>query len=206
MVVESAYPELRPEKPAPDTTENRTRNPARVVRQLNGKEPTPDRTENQWVDPLKGGLSLDEKIPSITPGIRKYPDEYPASLTGKIPVVSLGEVERPGVVPSFALSGQVPIAWTGPYRVRLTLSGETPLLGKGPIPGAATLTLASTEFPADVNDVRFVLEGPGSLALTGSAPSADVSSQLDKGSDSRFISLSVDYNIEHIGMAYLNIT
>jgi hypothetical protein len=192
--------------PAPESTDNRTRNPARIIRYLNGKTPVLDWEDNHWVDPLKIELPLNEKTPNLVPGLVKAPPTYPVSLAGKVPAVLRGEVKRPGVVVSFALSGQVPIAWTGPYRVRLTLSMQAPFVGEGFIPSADTLTLASTEFPADVNDVRFILEGPGSLALTGSAPSTDVSSQLDRASDSRFISLSIDYNIEHIGMAYLNIT
>jgi hypothetical protein len=206
MVIAEDQLRMIPENAGAETTDDKNRNPDRVRRYLTGKEPTADRTENRWIDVDGDTLLIAEQTPRRLLSDRPEPLPYDISLAGKIPALIRDEIKRPGVVPSFALSGQVPIAWTGPYRVRLALSSQAPFVGEGLIPGAYALTLASTEFEAKINDVRFILEGPGLLALSGSAPSLSVSSQLDKGSDSRFISLSVEYDIEHIGLSYLNIT
>jgi len=197
MVVDTGSLQLVPEKPAADRTEAQTRSPAKTTYTLAGEIPVADRSENRWIDVTEKSLALSGETPFLGRDIPQTPTAYGAVLTGNIPASVYNHITLP-TVETLSYTSYIPNQNVG--EGELTLTMHAPIVAYVVEPGADALSLTGIVPLADINDVPIQTQ-LGSLSLAGSAPSLTVSSQLDKGSDSRFISLTVDYRIEHIGFA-----
>ena len=143
---------------------------------------------------------LDEKAVTSLDSSIKEPAAATPSLTGQAPALIRGEVKQPGAE-TLTFTGFAPVL--GPYEGELALAGATPSMDLSLGVAVTALTLASDAVEANLNYVRAELSSAGSLALaSGGGPTLTVSSLFERASDSRFVSLTVDYRIEHIGLAY----
>jgi hypothetical protein len=142
------------------------------------------------------------QIPTTLDTALAKPAAETLTLSGKTPTVSYNEVKRPTVATTLTFTGYAPVL--GPMQGELYLTGAVPLVERGMVitVSSTSLTLSTNTLSADVNDVRVIVNGIDTLAIAGNAPSIAITSQFDSASDSRFVSLTVDYRIEHIGKTW----